>query len=63
MKVTLSPTSFSRSLESDIVIQGGAVLRKVCVIKTVTRMTREEGKQIHTLNSDGGLTWVAGLYH
>ena len=28
VKVTLSPTSFSRSLEGDIVILGGAVLRE-----------------------------------
>ena len=31
VKETLSPTSFSRSSEGDIVIEGGAVLREGCI--------------------------------
>ena len=59
LKVIVCPTSFSKSLEGDDVILGGAVLRKKGV-HYIEDHYREEAKQMHTLNSDGGLTWVGG---
>ena len=57
VKVTVCSTSFSRSLEGDTVILGGAVLRQR-FMHYIECDYREEAK--HTLNSDGGLTWVGG---